>query len=243
MLFITLLFSCKKSDEEKPSLEKILPKHLTSSHYNYFMSANDYVDTVFQEHYINWLLAELKVNLTHKIDFYKFKNIDQIYELTGFRGNGFERDGKIYLIWTIDNHESVHSVINTYYGFPRVIFNEGIAVAHQAYWVDGVQFINWNGTDFNIIAKNLLRQGSLAELVDLIDNTSYRTIDPNITYPVSGSFVKYLIDKYGVASLLNFIKISNWNDSNQKVFNDFESIFGLSLNDAWSNWLDFIRNY
>lgn len=239
---LTLILSCEKEDVKK-SLESTLSKHITSTHFNYFMSPDDYVDTVFQEYYINWLMGELNVQLTNKIDYYKFKNIDHIYELTGIYGNAHAYNGKVYTIWPRDNHECVHVVTSSFFGFPRVLFTEGMAVAHQAYWINGVQIINFNGEDFNLTSKKLLAEGTLPGVLHLINDKSFRSINPLVTYPISGSFVRYLIDEYGKGLMIDFYICSKWDDSDDKVQRDFESIYGLSLTTAWLNWREFIINY
>jgi hypothetical protein len=242
LLLFIIIFSCEKEAEER-RLEDILSKHTKSNHFNYYMSKDDYVDTVFQETYINWLMGEFNTQLINKIDYYKFKDIDHIYELTGIYGNAFMRDGKVYTIWPVDNHECVHVLTSAHFGRPRVLFNEGIAVAHQAYWINGVQIIDFNGEDFNLTSKQLLSEGKLPGILHLINDTNFRGVSPLTTYPASGSFVRYLIDEYGLSLMIEFFICSNGNDSDQKIQNDFESIFGLSLVDAWLNWREFIINY
>lgn len=242
ILFPALIISCKKEVEER-RLEDILSKHTTSTHFNYFMSKDDYVDTVFQEFYINWLMGEFNTQLINKIDYYKFKDINHIYELTGIYGNAFMRDGKVFTIWPVDNHECVHVLTSAHFGRPRDFFNEGIAVAHSAYWINGVQIIDFNGEDFNLTSKQLLSEVRLPGILHLINDNNFRGVGDLTTYPVSGSFVRYLIDEYGLGLMIEFFICSNRNDSDQKVQNDFESIFGLSLVDAWLNWREFIRNY
>jgi hypothetical protein len=63
----------------------------------------------------------------------------------------------------------------------------------------------------------------------------------NITYPVSGSFVKYLLEIYGYDVFYKFIKECDWRCSSNEIKEIFYKKYGVSIDAAWSKWLSYLE--
>lgn len=162
---------------------------------------------------------------------------------TGKETNGFAEIGtnKFHTIWKIDNHECVHTIVTQLIGHPPAIFNEGIAVAHQADYFKYPKFLpGWNGQNLNRLTKKYKQNGQIPSLDKLLGTYTFGDYSPEITYPISGSFVSYIIDNYGIAKMKEFIGISKFEDSRGKISNDFIRIYGLAIESVWNEWGNFI---
>jgi hypothetical protein len=157
LLFLGMIPSCKKDDLGNSQEDK-LTKHISSIHFDYYYSENDkdIIDTTWQEKYYNWLIDTLNLESEIKLEYYKYRDREHLKRVTGRETNGFGEIGtkRFHTIWKVDSHESVHLIVTLLIGHPPAIFNEGIAVAHQADYFKYPDFIpGWNGQDFNKLAK------------------------------------------------------------------------------------------
>lgn len=244
---ILLFFSCERNEPSIQEKDK-LNESFSSKHFNYYYSTSDQdvIDTAWQEYYYEWLIGELEINITEKLQFYKYRDNEHIKNMTGKSGNGFAEIGtyNFHTIGHMDNHECVHTIVTQLIGHPPALFNEGIAVAHQANYYSYPEFIPcWSGKDFNSITKELKQSGNLPSLSELLGTISYWDYSSQVTYPVSGSFVRYLIDNYGIEKMKSLISISGFYDTKDKIHDNFYEIFEFTIEDAWSDWNKFIENY
>jgi hypothetical protein len=128
-------------------------------------------------------------------------------------------------------------------GIPPALIDEGLAVSFQAnYSYDG--FVpGWNGRDFHKIASECQSEGTLYDLEELIDTDSFWLHDANILYPISGSFVSFLISKYGLDPIWDFCDKSRYHQGKLAIKRDFRKSFGTGIDEAWDEWLNFLVNY
>lgn len=244
---ILLFISCE-SDELVVQEKDKLTESISTKHFDYFYSKSDqvFIDTTWQELYFEWLVIQLDVTVEQKLQYYKYRDNEHIKLLTGKSGNGFAEVGtyKFHTICFIDSHECVHIVVSQLIGHPPALFNEGIAVAHQSYFYSYPDFTpGWNGEDFNQIAKDHYQSGNLPSLDELLGVYTYWDYSSGITYPVSGSFVRYLIDNYGIEKMKSLISISDFHDTKEKIHGNFYEIYEFTIEDAWSEWNEYIENY
>jgi len=242
-----LIISCRKEDPVISESDK-LTVSFSSKHFAYFKSKSDpdIIDTAWQENYYVWIVEQLNINVPEKIQYYKYRDQAHKLLLTGIAGNGFAEIGtyKFHTIWNVDNHECVHTIVTQIIGHPPALFNEGIAVAHQADYFQYPYFVpGWNGQDFNKLAKEFKQNGNMPSLDKLLGTVTFWDFSSNITYPVAGSFVRFLIDQYGIIKMKSFISISGFYDTKDKIHNDFYNTYGKTIENAWDEWDDFISNY
>jgi hypothetical protein len=97
-----MLAACR--DATGPEAE--LTQRLESEHYVYRFSPGDAVDTLWQETYHGWLLPELGIESTPKVEFYKYRDRAQIERLTGEDTNGFAEVGDVPVPYDLADRQS-----------------------------------------------------------------------------------------------------------------------------------------
>lgn len=235
-------FSCNKENLET-ELQNNLTKQITSQHYHYFMRTNDFVDTVFQEKYIDWLQEELNLALKAPITYFRFRNRPHLEEITGRSVNAYaESDqNRIFTIWGTDTHESVHILMEQHRLRAPYFFNEGISVAHSGNFEQDIFIPHWGGADFHLLTQTFLHDEQLPSLDQCLND--FRKIDSNLSYPIAGSFVRFLIDRHGIEKVKSFHLQIDFKAKHMEIEEVFETIFDSSLIDFWQTWLQFIEQY
>lgn len=237
------------SPSPSPSVSP-LSHHVDTAHFAFRMSAGDTVNTAWQEAYHKWAVAALQVNVTRPITYNKYLSRVHMGDITGSyntnayanaEGQAFE----VHTIWPADNHEVVHLYSSTF-GRTVALFSEGFAVAFQINAPAGETVPKWSGTPLHDLASSLRQQGRLAPLSAIADTAGFRAIDPNVAYPESGSFVRFLIDTHGLEAIKRLYGVSRPSDSGQRIADVFLAVYGRSLADAEQAWwamLDAPRQY
>jgi hypothetical protein len=90
------------------------------------------------------------------------------------------------------------------------------------------------------LVKKYKDGGVLIPIDNILDSSGFRSGDYTIAYPEAGSFVRYLIDTYGIGQLKNFFASSSYSDSIAEIKTKFQSIYGISINDVEQDWLNFL---
>ena len=145
----------------------------------------------------------------------------------------------IHTIWPIDNHEVVHLFTSTW-GSPGALINEGMAVAFQ---VDpGRDLIaRWSGTPLHDLTRQFRQQGRFVPLASLTESASWRSQDPNVAYPESGSFMRWLIDEYGLDRIRAlYARTTGSNEAAAGVRAAFQAVYGQSLDELEQAWVAFL---
>ena len=142
---------------------------------------------------------------------------------------GFVIDSMIHTVG-IDKelltHEGVHFIFNSNSGSHNAFFNEGIPMSF-ALFEHPERITN----DCKLIQGNL-------EIQDLITGktTFWRGPYKNgqcLSYPISGLFVKFLIDKYGIDKLRKFYQCSD-------ITEGFKTVYNMELSMAVTEWKNFV---
>jgi len=145
------------------------------------------------------LKSFFKSNPETKIQYYIYADLRTKQELMGDNSPGnaiwkeldlFENDFKttkfeIHVVYNdkckfIGRHEDTH-LISLNWGLSIYLLNEGLAQ-----YLEG-----------NFQGQELKRPKDSYKLKWLFDNNNWEQLDPKIIYPEAGSFVVFLIDKYG----------------------------------------------
>jgi len=203
----------------------------------------DSVDVDWQEQFHTWAIAQLRVSPPRRIVYNKYMSRSHMGDLTGQYSTNAYADPATYTIhtiWPTDNHETVH-LYASLFGSPAALFGEGIAVAHQTNPARGDFVPKWSGVPVHQRALDFHRTAALVPLARLLQTSDFRTIDPNIAYPESGSWVRYLIDVYGLDRMKQFFGSSTPADSGDTVRRAFQTIYGRSIESIELDWLAFIE--
>ena len=213
-----------------------------SAHFVYLSAPADGVDAPWMEQYIAWLNDALADSVAGKLEFRKYRDRVHLERMTGRVTNGFAEPGtnRFHTIWPQDNHEVVHVVVILRFGHPPALFNEGIAVAHQTIPPEGILYPQWNRQNVHDIARLALAANQIPALNTLLASPQFFDHDTNLTYPLSGSFVRYLIDTHGLAPVRAYFAGATFEDSPTRTRELFLAAYGVSVDVAWAAWLDWL---
>ena len=123
-------------------------------------------------------------------------------------------------------HEGVHFLFNYNLKSPNAFFNEGIPLSF-ALFQNPEQITN----DCKLIQDNL-------EIIDLVTGKTEFWKGPYkngqcLSYPISGLFVKFLIDKYGIDKLNRFYQYTD-------ITEGFKTIYNLELPIIATEWKNYV---
>jgi hypothetical protein len=113
-------------------------------------------------------------------------------KFTGDSGNGESIDNVVHAIYNdevsaLGPHEYVHAIANARLpSSSDALLMEGLAVMIQG---------QWQGQSLDDAVAALHAQGKLVGLKQL---ASFRSIDDNISYPIAGHFVRFLVTRFGI---------------------------------------------
>ena len=124
-------------------------------------------------------------------------------------------------------HEIAHVITWNALGEPGTQFlSEGIAVAMDGEWHSRAD----TTTSLHQWAKKFMQEGKLPSLITLVNN--WEDVPGTISYPVSGSFVKFLLEKYGAEKLKQLFFKATPDD----FFRNFKIIYGQPMTDIEQIW-------
>jgi hypothetical protein len=165
----------------------------------------------------------LGVEMTEKIDYFRYIDESQKSLITGRKGNAHvEYPSTVHTLWPVDDHEVVHLLTRHWGETDSPLFGEGIAVA-----LGGI----WQGKPVHSYARELHSKGALPPLAGLVSHQGFRGQDDLVTYAAAGSFVKWLIDSYGMESFRQVYVQST------DVSVRLASIYGKGLTELEKAWL------
>ena len=206
----------------------------------------DTVDIGWQETYNSWALARLGVAPPQKIEYRKYLSRDAMGRCTGnYSTNGYAEPERwrVHTIWPRDNHEIVH-IYTAMVGRPSDFFNEGIAVAFQTDPLAGTYEAVFNGQEVHAACRAYLRAGQLPLPVANYATTSpCRSIpDQVLSYRYAGSFVRFLIDRYGVPTVLEFFRSAGGRDESiASIRSRSQAVFSRTFEELEADWLAMLR--
>ena len=245
MALLTLAAACGGSTETPSSPTAVpLPFAAESANFRYYYSAGDSVQADREEAFHVWAVARLGVTLPRKIDYRKYTSRDDMGSRTGtYNTNAYAEPEAftIHTLWTWDNHEVVH-IYAALVGRPSDFFDEGIAVAFQVDPLAGDFEPRYNGEQVHDAARRYRQAGQLTlPLSRIVTTSGFRGIaDSTLGYREAGSFVAFLITRYGVDRVLAFFRSSMRDDSLAVIEQRFQQALGVSLTEAESAWLAFV---
>jgi hypothetical protein len=236
---------CGGSGPASPS-QPPLPVVSESASFRYHHASGDAVDADWQEAYHTWAIATLGVQIPQKIEYYKYRSRQDMGDHTGnYNTNGFAEPARfeIHTLWPTDNHEVVH-IYTALVGRPSDFFNEGIAVAMQTNPPAGNLEAFFNGQQVHEACRQYLQFGTLVVPLDrAIQTDSFRAItDQVLSYREAGSFVRFVIDTYGMPPVREFFRNSNRGDDLATIKQRFNAAFGVPFDAAESAWMSMLRN-
>jgi hypothetical protein len=218
-----------------------LPLQRETAGMRYFYAAGDTIDVDWQETYNAWAIERIGVRPPQPLEYYKYRSRTDMGDHIGvYTTNGYSEPERfrIHTIWGTDNHEVVH-VLSALIGRPSDFFNEGFAVSFQMDPKNGDFSARFNGQQVHEACRAYLSSGALPRpLVNYVTTSSFRSIrDTTMSYRMAGSFVLYLTERFGLPSVLAFLRGGGPTESLATIQSRMQSVFGLSVEAAESGWL------
>lgn len=215
-----------------------------TAHYVFHHASDDTMDASWQETYHAGLIQRLGVSAPGKVHYFKYRDRADMGVHTGhYDTNGYAEPGRLefHTIWPTDNHEVVHVIVTSQIGRFTAFFDEGIAVAFQSNAPAGQFESVFNGQEVHAAARRYLQGGQLVlPLERMLANEDFRKIqDSTLSYREAGSFVRFLIDRYGLDATLSFYRSggTTGTSSARDVKSAFNRVFGVSFETAEAAWL------
>lgn len=243
ILSALLLAAACRSDPMSPLVQKdprlVLTQAIETARVVIYYAPGDIVEAARLEAYCAWAESFIGTTLPEKIDYYKFKDREQLNEFTGVGGTGWANPS-CFEVWTYMpflGHECMH-LYTLILGDPPILFSEGIAVAYQVDPLNG-DFVarELNGEPVNDLARDLKAQGLLYPLESLLDDRGWYAADYTRTYIEAGSFVRYLTETQGIERIKDIFRGIRQKDAKELIKEKFLAIFGFTFQDAEAAWL------
>lgn len=203
-------------------------------------SNNIEVIGVLHEYYYQELCSELKIDLDIKIRSYIFRDEDEKKEITGAGRTQIAKPWlkEIYLtpISITDaklKHEISHIIVGSIIDNPLGLYGKFGGLLPNMAVIEGVSVALEPETSILTLyekASILLKKGKLPSFENLFNSGRFYAKSGSISYSTSGSFIKYLIQHYGIDRFKSILK-------NQK----FEDVYGKNLSDIEKEYHNFLE--
>jgi len=221
-----------------------LPLAGESANFRYYYSPGDTVQVERQEAFHAWAVGRLGVAVPRKMGYRKYTSRDDMGARTGVGNmNAYAEPAvfTIHTLWSWDNHETVH-IYTALIGRPSDFFNEGIAVAFQTDPFSGDFEPRFNGEQVHDAARRYRQLGLLVlPLSRIVSTSDFRGIsDSTLNYREAGSFVAFLITRFGIDRMVPLFSTSTRDDAPGTIRMRFEQAFGTTLENAEADWLAFV---
>lgn len=131
-------------------------------------------------------------------------------------------------------HEMTHVIASVTLSPSHVkILSEGLAVYMDDYWRNNLHDI----TDLHVWADLYLNNSELPSVNDLIHH--WDDYESYMTYPVSGSYVKFIFERYGYEKFMNLYLHADKHNIDELTAN----IYGISIDSLEAQWHHEIVSY
>lgn len=236
---------CSGSGPLGPPSDAPLDHELVSEHFEFHFAAGDTIrpdEAALNDRAYEIIRDALETDFSRRIEFNKFFDADHIERLTGVRTEGgFVIGGRIFLTRALDPHETVHVIAHEELGRPSDFFDEGLAVNFG-----GLRVVDGEVTLFPSALRNFdvdrealtvfaggRFDGSVRQI---LTSAAFQQLPFEVTYPLAGSFVKFLLRTRGLAALKTFFAASSLFDSQAEIEERLALAFGAPLDDLEAEW-------
>jgi hypothetical protein len=186
----------------------------------------------------------MEFSFDHKIEYYKASSPEECGRLltqppfNGLAAVTYQDSIKWFQIavsTTFYNaHELMHIVaLSSGVPYSNSFFSEGLAVAFGGTTFQTAEFAH----NYSKLSLDRSDYVPVKRLITMAVNDFLQL--SYITYQESGSFIRYLIDMYGIGKLKEFISNFNINDD---LDDQALRVYGVTLDNLENNWQKYLRN-
>ncbi len=218
-----------------------LDQQVETADITFIFAEGDGVNTDYMQAYHEWAVPYLGIVMPQRLRYFKYLDMSHMRELTG-QPYGSWADVERYAIHSVERqqgHEAAHCYSRAI-GWPSNFFTEGIAVAMDVdpYTGEEVEFF---GAPAHTLCRGWLLAGTIYPLRDIVQNDGFDSHQWSQTYPQAGSFTRWLIAEHGLETWKDLFRSIGDYDSTETILAAFESVYGMSLEEAEGRWHDFLR--
>jgi len=181
-----------------------------------------------QQQIFDYMAKQLNLQSTVVIDYYVYPDTATIQEMLSLKGHEYVSwdDREFHSINPNENHEIVHFMTDAIGRPPRAIAEGTVFCLHD----------EWDGRPLDDCVRDLVSAGMLPRLTSLFDYNTLAMADPNITMPAAGSFIKFLLQRWGPGKLMELYAATNGVNSYDAVASAVEQVYGMKLEDVEAAW-------
>jgi len=220
-------------------------KQKKSRHFNIFYKPNSLAEkeidfiTVALEKSFAVVIKKLSLPSNFpKIHYYLYPNNNSKFQVMGDMGNANARIKQFAVhgvynkkIKIVGRHEIVHLLTNKW-GKPPELLRQGLAEAMEEKW-HKINHHQW--------VKNFSKNKKLIALKYLLDDKKFWRFNELVTYPESGSFVKYLIDCYGLKLFKRLYEKLHYDLSVKQKEKIIKKTTGKPVKELEKDWLNYVK--
>ena len=227
---------------DKNRLEKNLNKKINTEHFQiHFPDSLKKKEALFfailHEYYFDQLAIELRLHKDkQRIDSYIFAGKDPKRELLGSGNADIAKPWLNEIFLNFSNYEGTlkHELTHVMDAkFAKNIFK--VAENFNPSMIEGYAMAfedNYDGNSVHYLAKLAYQSGYKIPIVKLFKGINFFTKNSSISYIYSGSFIKYLTDKYGVEKIKMLYSNS-----------DFAKVYGKDISALAVEYNEFLNKY
>jgi len=227
---------------------KVSTRHFNVYAYNGYLSETE-LDKIAsrREAGLRAITQFLSIDYPEQIQIILFPDQNTKKRETDHTGTGWAFEQNIVEVYNdstnIDPYHEVIHIVTNRMGNPPAVFWEGLAVyLSEKLGAPALNFLGYNHASIDSTMKDLIERNEIIPLSSLISYTSIGSDEtkPRISYPESGSLVKYLVEIYGIQKFSDAYKLlENSSDpivveNNTRLIHD---IYGKSLAEIEKDWI------
>jgi hypothetical protein len=236
-VLLVLPAGCSRQSQKRHPLTETA----RSTHYVFHFAPGDGVNADFQEKFFDWATSTIGVTVDRPIQYYKYESREHMKDVIGVGNkNAFAnaREFALHTLWRADNHETIHLLASRFASpGPVPLFAEGFAVAHQVDPVKGDFAPKWNGRYLREHLAAFRADGRFVPPRHMLTAKTFRLVDDVVSYPIAGSFVRYLLDRFGYEKVKDLLRQGHPDDTEATVHGTFASVFGMTIEQVEADWL------
>ena len=181
-----------------------------------------------QQRMFDHFASRLGVDSDVVVKYYLYPDTASIREILSLKGYQYVSwdDQEFHSINPNDDHELIHFITDPY-GTPARAIAEG-----TVYWL----YDSWQGTPVNEVAAALLSRGQLPKVSELTNYSEFSLLDYNLSIPAAASFIKYIVDGWGVERLMELYRVASGANSYAGFASAFNKVYGIPCEDVEEQW-------
>ena len=235
---LVAVVACSDASPTAPTGAAALSQVVETAEFLFRSTPADSVQVDRQLAYHAWAQRELGITAARRIIYNKYLSREHMGEVIGVSNTNAWAEAPAYAIhtiWSYDNHECVHLYASAL-GMPVSLLTEGLAVGFQTNPSANDFVPRWSGTFVHDLARTFRSDGRLVRIDQMLQTSQFRSQDLNVVYPEAGSFARFLIDTYGLATFKDLYGRVTSTDQAATVAAKFATVFGKSVGELETEW-------